>query len=238
VSTSAWDAASYDARHRYVFDFAADLITELDPRPGERILDLGCGTGHLTAAIARAGAEATGIDKSPEMIDQARRAYPDLRFEVAEAADYRAAHPFDAVFSNAALHWMQPPGAVAGAIRRALKLGGRFVAEFGGRGNIASIVNVTGRNPWFFPSVGEYASLLEAHGLEVVRASLFDRPTPIEGDSGLRDWLAMFYKPPLPPEMVEEAEALLRPKLFRDGAWWIDYRRLRLLAKRTEASRL
>ena len=230
--TNIWDATAYDSRHGYVSRLGAGLIDDLDPQPGERILDLGCGTGHLTNKIAEAGALVEGIDKSPEMIALARQNYPQLNFVLADAAAYRAGQPFDAVFSNAALHWMQPPEPVVQAISGALKSGGRFVAEFGGKGNTKSILSATQHNPWYFPSVAEYASLLERHGLEVVRAVLFERPTPVEGENGLREWLQMFYKPPLPPEVIQRVEAQLRPKLFRDGVWWIDYRRLRIAAKR------
>src|SRR5579871_730934 len=182
-----WDPAAYDSRHQYVFKFGASLINDLKPQPGERILDLGCGTGHLTHEIAQAGAVLLGIDKSAEMIEQASRNYPGLEFAVADATEYVAAQPFDAVFSNAVLHWIRPPEAVARTVQLALKSGGRFVAELGGKGNTQSILDVVGRNDWYFPSIGEYASLLEQHRLEVVQAVLFDRPTPLEGEHGLRD---------------------------------------------------
>lgn len=227
-----WDASGYDSRHRYVFEFGENLVDELDAQPGQWVLDAGCGTGHLANQIASRGAFLVGVDTSPEMIAQARRNYPELEFEVADVAEYRTRRPFDAVFSNAALHWMKPPGAVAHAISGALKTGGRLIAEFGGRGNIASIIEATGRNDWYFPSIGEYASLLEANGLEVRRASLIDRPTQVAGDNGMRDWLAMFYHPALPADLVTEVEEVLRPKLFRDGSWHMDYRRLRVEAVR------
>lgn len=228
--TNTWDASAYDSRHGYVARLGAGLIDDLSPQPGERILDLGCGTGHLTNEIAKAGAIVNGIDRSPEMIAQARRNYPDLSFEIADASMYRTDQRYDAVLSNAVLHWIQPPEPVVQAVSGALKPGGRFVAEFGGKGNTKSILAATGRNPWYFPSIAEYASLLERNGLGVVRATLFDRPTPVEGESGLRDWFQMFYKPALSPEVIERAEAELRPKLFRDGVWYIDYRRLRIIA--------
>jgi len=230
--TTSWDAAAYDTRHSYVFRFGASLIADLKPQPGEQILDLGCGTGHLTHEIAESGAAVLGIDQSAEMIEHARRNYPEIPFEVADATRYRPGRRFDAVFSNAALHWMKPPEAAAESISLALKPGGRLVAELGGKGNTASILAVTKRNLWYFPGIAQYASLLERYGLEVVQAMLFERPTPLEGENGLRDWLRMFYQPPLPEDMIATAEAELRPKLFRDGTWYIDYRRLRVIAKR------
>jgi len=107
-----------------------------------------------------------------------------------------------------------------------------LVAEFGGKGNVASVVEAVGRNPWYFPSIGEYASVLESCGLEVTLAALFDRPTPVEGANGIREWLRMFYQPPLPESLVAEVEAKLCPVLFRQGAWHMDYRRLRIVARR------
>lgn len=227
-----WDAQTYDARHRYVFELGAGLVDDLDPKQGETILDLGCGTGHLTQEIARRGSVVVGIDQSSEMIEKARISYPHLEFAVADALTYRPDRQFDAVFSNAVLHWVQPPERAIQTMRAALKPGGRLVAEFGGRGNTASILAVTRRNPWYFPGIVEYGQLLEANGFELVRAMLFERPTPLAGEAGLRSWLQMFYQPPLPEEVVAAAEEQLRPKLFRDGTWFLDYRRLRLVAVR------
>jgi trans-aconitate methyltransferase len=227
-----WDATAYDSRHRYVFELAGGVVDDLDPQPGETILDLGCGTGHLSQEIARRGATVVGIDQSPDMIEKARASYPGREFIVADALSFQPGRQFDAVFSNAVLHWIQQPERLVKKIRAALKPGGRFVAEFGGKGNTASVIAVTGRNPWYFPSLSEYASILERNGFEVVRAMLFDRPTPLEGDSGLRDWLQMYYRPPLAEETIAAAEAQLRPQLFRNGAWLLDYRRLRIAALR------
>ncbi len=163
-----WDAALYDDRHSFVWKRGAALIELLAPRSGEWVLDLGCGTGHLTAKIAEAGAEVIGIDSSPEMIEEARRLYPGLPFGVGDARDFHFDEPFDAVFSNAVLHWIKPPEEAVACVRRALKPGGRFVAEFGGRGNVAAIIGALDAaacaiglgawgHPWYYPSIGEYA---------------------------------------------------------------------------------
>jgi SAM-dependent methyltransferase len=229
---SRWDAGEYDSTHFYVTDYGRGLIDLLAPSAGERVLDLGCGTGHLTQQIAERGASVVGIDSSVDMIAQARQNYPKLRFELSDAATYRAAAPFDAVFSNAALHWMHPPEAVAGSIASALKIGGRFVAEFGGKGNVASVVSAAGFNPWYFPSIGEYSTLLERNGIEVTSAVLFHRPTILDRENGLRDWLDMFFKPPLREEKIRQMEVELRPKLFQGSGWAIDYRRLRIVGYR------
>src|SRR5262249_10579174 len=155
----------------------------LAPQPGERVLDLGCGTGHLTAQIAAAGAEVLGLDSAPGMLAQAREAYRGLRFQQADARDFTLDAPVHAVFSNAALHWVRPPEAVVACVARALLPGGRFVAEFGGRGNVQAVLAALaqaaracglslGEVPWYFPGIPEYAALLELAGLEVVHAEL------------------------------------------------------------------
>ena len=164
----------------------------LAARAGERILDLGCGTGALTAELAASGAELLGVDRSPEMIAEARKKFPHLRFEVCDARTLQFSNEFDAVFSNAALHWIPEAERVIHGVARALKPGGRFVAEFGGKGNVRNVVtaidtafaelgiSANGANPWFYPSIAEYASLLEKHHLEVREAALFERPTKLE----------------------------------------------------------
>ena len=173
-----WDPALYDSRHSFVWKYGEEMVALLAPRKGECVLDLGCGTGHLTNRIAQLGARVTGLDQSAPMIEQARAAYPDLEFLLGDAAEFLFPKPFDAVFSNAALHWMKPPAPVVVSIARALRSGGRLVAEFGGKGNLQAIhgamtdaLEAMGkpaeheRDLRYYPSIGEYASLLEAHGL-------------------------------------------------------------------------
>lgn len=225
----------------------------LAPKPGERILDVGCGTGQLTAEIALSGAEVVGIDNSPAMLEQARKNYAELRFELADvtALDYR--DEFDAVFSNAVLHWVRDAGTAAAAIGRALKPGGRFVAEFGGRGNVRRLMDAACQaleplgireperlSPWYYPSIGEYTSLLEQNGLSVTYAALFDRLTRLEGgEEGVATWLRMFgrhFEAALSPAQwdafVRRTKERAAPHLFRDGAWYADYRRIRVVANR------
>jgi trans-aconitate methyltransferase len=245
-----WDADLYDDKHAFVWQYGASLVELLAPKPGERILDLGCGTGHLTSQIAQAGATVVGMDRSAEMLAQARSAYPLLQFIQSDARDFTFGEPFDAIFSNAVLHWIRPPEAVIQCVRDALRPGGRFVAEFGGRGNVRRVLAILretaermGLTPDFpesyFPSLSEYTTLLEAAGLEVRSAVLFDRPTPLQGADGLRDWLKMFRGSTLaslPAERRDEfllaVEDAARPELFRDGGWFADYRRLRITAVR------
>jgi trans-aconitate 2-methyltransferase len=247
-ATPAWNAGLYNASHSFVWKFGAALLELLEPKPGERILDLGCGTGALTAQIAAAGAEVVGIDGSPQMIDQARRSFPDLRFETGDARTFALDGKFDAVFSNAVLHWVKEPEQAVSRIRTALKPGGRFVAEFGGKGNTRQMVAAMHRQaaafsvrdydvPWYYPGIAEYSNILERSGFEVTFATLFDRPTPLEGEDGLRKWFEMFgasLLDRLPPGDREACltalEADLRPSLYRDGTWVVDYRRLRVVA--------
>jgi len=247
---AGWDPDRYEGDHAFVYEYGGDLLDLLEPQPGERVLDLGCGTGHLTAEIAAAGAEVVGLDTSQAMLETARSDYPDLPFVRADAQAFAVSAPFDAVFTNAALHWVDDPDAVLSSVADALQPNGRFVGEFGGQGNVAAIVEAVAtelasrgyavENPWYFPSVGTFASALERHGFEVRRAELFDRPTVLDGgDDGLRSWLAMFGESLLAPVEDEERAAVLsaveerlRPQQYREGNWIADYRRLRFVAIR------
>ena len=204
--TNRWNAREYDAKHAFVYEKAKGLVDLLAPKSGEQILDLGCGTGVLTAEIAGRGAKVVGIDRSPEMVAQAKSKFPALKFEVVDATKMKFDGEFDAVFSNAVLHWIPEAEKVASGIARALKPGGRFVAEFGGKGNIQTLVEafhqaftalgISGPkdvSPWFYPGIAEYAGLLEKHGLEVRSAALFERPTVLEdGSKGLENWIRVF----------------------------------------------
>lgn len=252
AQSSKWDAGLYDEKHSFVWKMAGGLLELLDAKPGERILDIGCGTGHLTAQIAATGAHVIGVDRSAEMIRKARAAHPSLQFEVADARELSFARPFDAIFSNATLHWITEPDRAVAAISSALRPGGRFVAEFGGKGNIAALIEAFHRawknlnlpgpfpNPWYYPSLGEYAGLLEGYHLEVTYGTLFDRTTTLEdGERGLSNWLDMFggsIAERLPANLQEqlklEVEHESRHDLFRSGHWIIDYRRLRVLARK------
>lgn len=246
-----WNPELYESSHAFVWELARDLVALLAPAPGERILDAGCGTGRITAEIARAGASVVGVDNSPAMVERARGNFPSIPFEIQDLRSLPYQAEFDAVFSNAALHWVQPAGDAAASIARALKPGGRFVAEFGARGNIQALLEASWQaveamglgatrvHPWFYPTIGEYAALLERHGLEVTYAIVFERPTPLEGgEEGLGTWYAMFggaLAATVPPERDEEylhlAEHFAAPRLLRDGVWVADYRRIRIVAQ-------
>jgi trans-aconitate methyltransferase len=247
----SWNPGLYDRAHAFVYGAVGDLVDLLAPTAGERVLDLGCGTGHLTNRLVASGARVVGVDSSRAMVAAAKEGYPGLEIEVGDARTYRSTELFDAVFSNATLHWVRPPADAVATVWHALKPGGRFVAEFGGKGNVAGVraaveavlrlagVDPTGVAPWFFPSVGEYASLLETQGFTVRQAFLFPRPTPLEGPDGLRNWVTMFgstYLAAVPEKdrdaFFQKVEDIARPTLFRDGVWYADYQRIRVLAER------
>ena len=194
-----WNSDLYQSSHSFVWQYGRDLLVLLNAQPGERILDVGCGTGQLTSEITQFGAEVVGIDSSPDMISTARKNFPQLRFEVADVTALNFEHEFDVVVSNAALHWVRDQQSAIASIARALKARGRLVLEMGGRGNLHNLLDAVYQAlhalgvanpeqllPWSFPSIGEYAPLLEGQGLEVDFAVLFDRATILEGgDRGL-----------------------------------------------------
>lgn len=249
-----WDSNLYNDKHSFVSKYGEDLLSWLNPQEGENILDLGCGTGQLANEISSFGANITGMDNSPEMIAAARAAYPHIRFDVKDATDFSYAEPFDAIFSNAVLHWINEPEKVIACMYGNLKPGGRLVLEFGGKGNVQSITHAVHTvmrqegladkippDRWYFPSIGEYTSLLERHGFEVSSAILFDRPTPLSGEEGMENWLRMFgdfFFRRLTPEQKEnvlhKAVAYLKPAYYQPntwyGTWYADYKRLRIKA--------
>lgn len=242
MSDTSWNAKGYQDQCSYVWQHGESLLAQLNAQVGECILDLGCGTGQLTAAIAQAGAQVMGLDSDRAMVKQAKANYPNLTFQVADAANFQIEAPVDAVFSNAVLHWVTQSEAAIDCITKALKPGGRFVAELGGQGNVQSILDalatVTHRqdlNPWYFPSLIEYVTQLEAAGLTVEFAHLFDRPTPL-GEAGLAGWLEMFSQrffselsPQAWADIVSAIEAQI-PQQYQNGEWIADYRRLRVIA--------
>ncbi|MBT9310692.1 class I SAM-dependent methyltransferase [Leptothoe kymatousa] len=245
-----WNPDRYQTQHSFVWQYGADVLQLLAPQAGEHILDLGCGTGQLTQAIAQTGATVTGIDADAAMVTTAQQQYPHLAFQVADARSFTVAQPLDSIFSNATLHWVKPPEQAVQAIAQALKPGGKFVAEFGGNGNVQNIVGAVETvrqrqhlSPWYFPSIGEYTQLLEQNGLEVTFAALIDRPTPLnERENGLANWLKMFGGSLLAgldraatEDVLRQVANRLRPHMYDGTQWHADYRRLRVVAQKLGA---
>lgn len=220
----------------------APLVDRLAPQAGMRVLDVGCGDGVLTAALAERGATVVGVDASEAMVEAARGRGLDAR--VVDAAKLPFEAEFDAAFSNAALHWVLEQDAAIAGVRRALKKGAPFVAEMGGHGNCASIlvalraaaerVGAPFGHPYCFPSADEQAARLVRHGFSIEEMNLFPRPTPLP--TGIRGWLDTFatgfFDKAVLPAIIDEAESLLAPSLRdSDGRWTADYVRLRFVAR-------
>jgi SAM-dependent methyltransferase len=244
--TQSWDPERYARNARFVADLGAPVVELLAPQAGERILDLGCGDGVLTAKLVALGCDVVGVDASAAQIAAAQKLGLDARVAGGEALDF--ADEFDAVFSNAALHWMSRPDLAIDGVHRALKPGGRFVAEFGGYGCVAKIrkalvagldrrgVNGAAADPWYFPTVEDYSARLVRGGFAVKYIALIPRPTPLPGD--VTGWLETFaesFTSALPaeerPAYIAEVREALRPELCDgEGKWTADYVRLRFAA--------
>ncbi len=245
-----WDPDRYQRVAGFVPVLGRPVLDLLDPQPHEAVLDLGCGDGALTVELAARAAGVVAVDASPEQVAAARARGLDARVMRAEAlaaqTDLHGA--FDAVFSNATLHWVPDAAAAAEGIRRVLKPGGRFVAEFGGAGNVAAVrtalhaqlaargIDPTALDPWYFPTPEEYTAVLAAAGLTVDTIELIDRPTPVP--EGIAAWLDTFAGPFLSAVPADERglfkDAIageLLPTLTDDnGQWFVDYVRLRVAA--------
>lgn len=240
---NTWNSERYRAHAPYVPNLGAAVLDLLAPLPGERVLDIGCGDGALTQRIVARGATVVGADSSPDMIDAARASGIDAHLIDAEALPFD--REFDAVFSNAALHWIRDHDALLGGVTRALRPGGRFVAEFGGHGNVAAIeVAIRAvlarrclppRIGRYYPTDDEYGARLAEHGFTVQSIALIPRPTPLP--TGIRGWLNTFERATLDrlgaegESTLAEIEELLRPSLSdSSGRWTADYVRLRFRA--------
>jgi len=242
-----WDPQSYQHNASFVSALGASVLQLLAAKPGERVLDLGCGDGVLTLRLQEAGCEVMAVDSSPEQVAGAQALGLQARVMRGEQLDF--AGEFDAVFSNAALHWMLDADAVIAGVWRALRPGGRFVAELGGYGCVGRIrgalgtvlarhgVDAQALSPWYFPSVEDYSARLERAGFEVRSIALIDRPTPLP--TGLSGWLETFARVQLAAVgsdertlVIAEVCALLESELHGPDGWWADYVRLRFDARK------
>jgi len=243
-----WDSSRYDSKYEFVSRYGEELLALLNADQEDLILDLGCGTGDLTHLIDQDAGEVIGLDKSVDMIRTANEKYPKLKFVTGDAANFDFDRPFDAIFSNAALHWVLDYKGCIRSMYRNLRTGGRLVLEFGAKDNINTIVRAlrsvllqkgftkqAGIELWYFPTVEKYSDELKAEGFDIVHASQFGRPTELNADIG--DWLKMFAGPffkdipePQIVKIVDEVIQLTRQNCYRKGKWYADYKRIRIVA--------
>jgi trans-aconitate methyltransferase len=245
-----WNADLYSTKHNFVFKYGEDLIGWLQPKAGERILDVGCGTGELTKELSSSGANIVGIDASEQMINKATQQFPQIQFFVKDATNFSFNELFDAAFSNATLHWINDQLKALQCVYNSLKDGGRFVFEMGGKHNIESIHNAVKRAMEnaglkdkiptvsnYFPSVAEQTKLLEQAGFTITDVAYFKRPTVLQGEDGMRNWIVQFctffftqVSPAESEKIIKDAVDILRPTYYKDGTWYADYVRLRVKA--------
>lgn len=245
-----WNSNLYDQSHDFVSKYGEGILSYLQPKAEETILDLGCGTGDLTDKIYRGGSKVIGVDSSVEMIEKARAKYPEIEFEQMDARVLKFNLSFDAIFSNAVLHWIPEKELVIKNMHDLLKPGGRIVLEFGAKGNTRNMLQALKEsflkrghiqnasiNNWYYPSIGEYATELENQGFRVTHAEHFDRFTPLKGDQGMKDWFVMFggnffndISEEQKEDILEEVQSRLAPSHFVNGVWYADYKRIRIVA--------
>jgi len=250
-TTPKWKPDLYNEKHSFVYDYGESLIKLLDPKENQKILDLGCGSGQLTSKINEFAKETIGIDKSFEMIEDAKSKFPNIEFHVMDASDFKFNAKFDSIFSNATLHWVKDFKNAIKCMYENLNSNGKIVLEFGGKGNVQTIVNElrnslktrgyknqSNLNLWYFPSIGEYSTQLEIGGFRVVFAEHYDRPTELaDENSGIKDWISMFAESFFIgvnenhiEEIKNEVQEKIKEKCLINGKWFADYKRIRIVA--------
>ena len=251
IHIEKWDTKLYNEKYSFVYDYGKSLIKLLDPKKNDRILDLGCGSGQLTFKINELSKETIGIDNSVEMITDAKLRFGMIDFQVLNAEDFKFDKKFDSIFSNATLHWILNYKNVIKCMYENLKLNGKVVLEFGGKGNVKIIIDQLRRSLkkrgyinqsklelWYFPSIKEYSAELESVGFRVILAEYFDRPTELSNEkSGIIDWISMFAKRFFKDvnfkdieEIKREVQKNIKEKCFINGKWFADYKRVRFIA--------
>lgn len=246
-----WDPGAYERGFSFVHQYESDVLDLIDAAPGARVVDVGCGTGALSAELAERGFRVLGIDASPDMVQAARAAHPGIDFICADALEFHLDEPADVIFSNAVFHWIDADRQDDLLANLAANLvdGGQLVCEFGGAGCADTVHRALARafsrhgliyrHPHYFPTIGVYTPKLEAAGLVPDYAGLFDRPTPQQGDDGLASWIHMFLQRPfegvdqdLAEKIVDEVVEETRPVLHAGDCWIVDYVRIRLRARK------
>lgn len=245
-----WNANKYTEDFSFVHQYGNSVTELIEADINSTVIDLGCGNGALSNVLKEKGFDVIGIDASKELLDIAKKNYPDMTFIEADATEFSLEQKVDIVFSNAVFHWIdrdkQP--AMLSCVYQALKTNGQFVFEFGGNGNnnlihdaVARIFSEYGydyRMPFYFPTIGEYSALLERAGFKVRYATLFDRLTELKGEDGLKEWINMFLKTPFsvidnPKEkevITDKVVSHLQDVLYKDGKWYADHVRIRMKA--------
>lgn len=246
-----WNTQNYKENFSFVPQYGEDLMNLLTVSSGSSVVDLGCGNGTLTKKLAEKGYCPIGIDASQDMIALAKSEYPELRFIEGDAISFKLMEPADAIFSNAVFHWIDADKqeTMIANIAAQLRIGGELVCEFGGyrcgeavHSTLEKCFAARGLiypRTFYFPTIGQYAPLLEKHGMRVEIALLFDRPTCQQSQHGVIDWINMFVTKPfegmdenIKKEILIETENTLRDRLFADGKWYIDYVRIRIRARK------
>lgn len=247
-----WNPNLYKSNHSFVYNYGKALLELLDPQAHDEILDIGCGTGELTNEIFKKTKLVTAVDASDKMISEAKKTYPEINFIKMNALEMEYKNKFDKVFSNAVFHWIFDQEKFLENIYTSLKSDGKLVVEMGGQNNAQTILNAlktalinhgyienSQKQVTFFPSVGEYTSLLEKTGFTVRYVLYFDRDTELTGKDGLKTFVTMFYSPffenideNIKNEILDEVQFNCKDSLFRNGKWYADYKRLRFIAEK------
>ena len=246
-----WDAKGYTDNFAFVHQYGEGVVALVDAEPGKFVVDLGCGNGALTEKLKEKGYRVLGVDASADMLETAKTVHPECDFQLGDATEFKLSEKADVIFSNAVFHWIDADKQekLIENIAANLKIGGQLICEFGGKGCAESVHASLERGfakrgleyprVFYFPTVGEYAPILEKYGFRVEYAVLFDRPTVQKTENGLEDWIRMFNKKPfegmdeaLVQEIIDETVEELRDQLFVDGKWIVDYVRIRFKVRK------